>query len=313
LAVTYIINALTGTVRFNPNPNIFVADELHNEAFYRYNAFQAELRRRFSDGLYLNANYTFEKELTNGQGTGQTRVEALLDNATPSLEIARADYDQRHVFNMTTQYELPFGKGKRFFGGVGNWGERLWGGWQVNSIIRWATGAPITVTDARGTLNRAGRSARQTAVTTLTTGELRALSGLYVTPNGVFFFDPAILGRNPDGTLQAGRTGRGSEGFMQPTFTGQVFFNNLPGTTSALSRAIFDGPTVFNMDASILKNIHVRENMRVQIRGELYNVFNHTQFTPSSQFLDINSVNFGRITALAANPRIVQFGIRIEF
>jgi len=313
LAVTYVINALTGSVKFNANPNIFVADELHNDAFYRYNAVQAELRRRFSGGLYLNANYTFEKELTDGQGTGQTRVEAFLDNATPSLEISRADYDQRHVFNFTGQYELPFGKGKRFFGDVGNWGDRLLGGWQLNSLIRWSTGAPITVTDARGTLNRAGRSGRQTALTNLTTDQLRARSGLFVTPNGVFFFDPAILGRNPDGSLQPGRTGRGAEGFLQPLFDGQVFFLNNPGSTSPLSRAIFDGPTNFNLDASLLKNIRITESTRVQLRGELYNVFNHTQFTPSSQFLDISSVNFGRITALAANPRIVQFGIRIEF
>jgi hypothetical protein len=313
LAVTYIINALTGTVKFTPNPNIFVADELHNDAFYRYNAIQAELRRRFSGGLYLNANYTFEKELTDGQGTGQTRVEAFLDNATPSLEISRADYDQRHVFNLTGQYELPFGKGKRFLGGIGNWGDRLFGGWQVNSLIRWSTGAPITVTDARGTLNRAGRSGRQTALTNLTRDELRALSGLFVTPNGVFFFNPSILGRNPDGSLQAGRTGRGAEGFLQPLFTGQVFFLNNPGSTSPLSRAIFDGPTNFNLDASLLKNIRIMESSRLQLRAEFYNIFNHTQFTPNSQFLDISSTNFGRITALAANPRIIQFGVRLEF
>lgn len=313
LAVTYIINALTGTVKFTPNQNIFVADELHNEAWYRYNSIQAEFRRRFSGGLYLNANWTFEKELTNGQGTGQTRVEALLDNATPSLEVARADYDQRHVFNLTGQYEFPFGKGKRFFGGVGNWGDRLLGGWQLNSLIRWSTGAPITLVDPRGTLNRAGRSARQTAVTSLNTEQLRALTGVFVTPNGVFFLNPEVLGRNPDGSLKPGRTGRGADGFGTATFPGQVFFNNLPGTTSALQRALLDGPTNFNLDASLLKNIRVTENTRVQLRGELYNVFNHTQFTPSGQFLDINSTNFGRITALAANPRIVQFGIRIEF
>src|SRR5437879_6336875 len=214
---------------------------------------------------------------------------------------------------MTVQYELAFGKRKRFFGVVGNWRDRLWGGWQLNSIVRWGTGAPITVVDPRGTLNRAGRSARQTALTSLTRDQLRALTGVFITPNGVFFFNPSVLGRNPDGSLQAGRSGRGADGFGSAAFAGQVFFNNLPGTTSPLSRAIFDGPTNFNMDASLIKNIRVTESTRVQLRGELYNVFNHFQTTPSAQFLDINSVNFGRITALAANPRIVQFGIRIEF
>jgi hypothetical protein len=319
LAVTYVINALTGNVKFNPNPNIFVADVLNNGAFDRYNSLQVELRRRFAGGLYLNANYTFEKELTNGQGTGQTRVEALLDNAQPSLEVSRADYDQTQVFNLSAIYELPFGKGKRFLNS-GGWMNRLIGGWEMTSIIRWSTGAPITFTDARGTLNRAARSGRQTAVTSLTTDQLRALTGLFVTPNGVFFINPSALQRNPDGSLITPAVantvaGRGANG-VDPSigqFPGQVFFNDPAGTTSGLVRAVVNGPVVFGWDGSFLKNIRVTENTRVQIRAEFFNLLNHTTFTPSSQFLDINSTTFGRITSLATNPRIIQFGIRIEF
>jgi hypothetical protein len=319
LAVTYVINALIGNVKFNPNPNIFVADVLNNGAFDRYNSLQMELRRRFSGGLYLNANYTFEKELTNGQGTAQTRVEAILDNAQPNLEISRADFDQTQVFNVSAIYELPFGKGKRWLSGGGNWMERAIGGWEATSLIRWSTGAPITFTDARGTLNRAGRSGRQTPFTNLTADQLKALTGVFVTPNGVFFINPSALQRNADGSLVGtpvpGTTaGRGANG-VDPgvgAFSGQVLFNDPAGTTSGFPRAFVNGPPVFSWDGSLLKNIRVTETTRLQLRAEFFNLMNHTTFTPA-QFIDVNSSTFGRITSTAIANRVIQFGARFEF
>ncbi|HXI23092.1 MAG TPA: hypothetical protein VNG71_04385, partial [Pyrinomonadaceae bacterium] len=314
LAVQYIINAQTGTVKFNANPNIFVADSLYNGAFFKYHSLQAEVRRRFANGLWLNANYTFSKELTNGQGTAQGRVEAFLDNAQPQLEVSRADYDQAHVFNFTSIYELPFGKGKKFFGGSGNWLDRLVGGWEVTSIIRWSTGAPISLVDARGTLNRAARSGRQTAVTSLTKDQIKALSGVFRTANGIFFINPTVAGRNADGTLAAGQTGRLANGWST-SFAGQVFLNDNPGTTSGLERGFLNGPTTFNLDSSIIKNIKINESMRIQLRGEFFNVLNHTQFsTPAGgQFISINSSTAYSITSLSTAARISQFAIRFEF
>ena len=314
LAVTYIINALQGTVKFNPNPNIFVADELFNGAFFKYHSLQAEVRRRISNGLWLNANYTFSKELTNGQGTAQTRVEPFLDNANPALEVARADYDQAHVFNFSGIYELPFGKGKKFFGSSGNWLDRLVGGWQLTSIIRWGSGAPITLVDARGTLNRAARSGRQTAVTSLTKDQIKALTGVFRTANGIFFINPTVAGRNADGTLAAGQTGRLANGWAT-SFNGEVFFNDNPGTTSALERGFLNGPTFFNLDSSLIKNIKINERMNIQLRGEFFNVLNHTQFgTPNGgQFISINSSTAYGISSLVSSPRITQFAIRFSF
>lgn len=310
LAVTYVINALQGSVRFNANPSIFVADVINNNAYFKYNSLQVELRRRFSSGLWMNANYTFEKELTNGQGTAQTRVEALLDNLQPNLEKARADFDQTQVFNLSMTYDLPFGKGKRWLSG-GNWLDRLVGGWEVTSIARAGTGAPITIVDARGTLNRAGRSGRQTAQTNLTTAQIKALAGVYRTPNGIFFINPTAANRNADGSLSAGQTGRAANGFAT-TFAGQVFFNNDPGTTSGLPRGFLNGPRTFNLDSSLIKNIRITERMKLQLRGEFFNILNHTQFA-ANQLYNINATNFSQITALANNARIMQFGARFEF
>jgi len=317
LANSYITNGLTGTVVFQPNPNIQQARLLTNDASYNYNSLQTEIRHRFSHGLFVQANYTFAKILTNAGGTAQTRVDSILSIFAPELEYSRADYDQTHVFNLSSVYELPFGKGKAFLnqGGVI---DRIFGGFQLNNLIRWASGAPITIVDARGTFNRVAFSGRQTPLTSLNKDEIKKLIGIRKTKCGVFFIDPRVINFNLEtcnsATLPNPGTGRGAEGFGQPAFAGQVFFNNAPGQTGSLERAFINGPTIFNWDASITKNVPIRENLKVQVRLEAFNVINRANFFVS-QFgvLDINSTNFGRVSQLALGARVVQLVGRIEF
>lgn len=85
------------------------------------------------------------------------------------------------------------------------------------------------------------------------------------------------FGSNPP--TSAGTTaGVAALGFDQGTFPGQVFFNVPPGQTGNLERNFISGPTFFNWDASIIKNINVTERVRFQIRGEAFNVLNRANF-----------------------------------
>ncbi|HRH42401.1 MAG TPA: TonB-dependent receptor [Pyrinomonadaceae bacterium] len=318
LALFYIQNAVTGTVKFLPNPNTGVVDYLYNGARFRYNSMQVEFRRRFGQGLLLQANYTFAKNLTDSQGvqtnaTGDTqnRFDPLLDNFNPILEYSRALSDQNHKFNLIGAYELPFGKGKRFLnqGGIVN---QILGGFELSGVLQIGSGAPITFTDPRGTLNRAGRSNRQTALTSLTKQQLKDLVGVYRTPNGIFFVNPSALGRNPDGTLQTGRTGRGADGFGTAAFTGQVFFNNVPGSTSGLERAVVNGPAFTTLDLSLIKTFKIGERYSFKVEASAFNALNKTNFYLANQSLDINSTSFGRIT-VANTPRVIQLAGRFSF
>ncbi len=319
LATLYVTNGLAGTVRFLPNPNTGVADLLGNFGNSRYNSLQVEVRRRFSQGLQLQANYTFAKNLTNSQGAQtngvgdtQNRFDPQLDNLNPDLEFARAITDQTHKFNLNGVYELPFGQGKAFFnqGGLVN---TLLGGFAVSGIFQIGSGAPVTFTDARGTLNRAGRSNRQTALTNLTKQELKDLVGVFRTESGIFFINPTALGRDPQtGLLLAGRDGRGVSGnFDQAPFQGQVFFRNAPGQTSGLERTIVNGPTFYILDMSVIKRFAIGERYSFQIQGDAFNILNTTNFAVG-QSQDINSTNFGRIISAFA-PRIIQLSARFNF
>ncbi|MDQ5845748.1 MAG: hypothetical protein M3539_10695, partial [Acidobacteriota bacterium] len=304
---------------FLDNPVAGPVDIVQNTGTLRYNALQAEIRRRFSDGLYFQANYTFQKTLGNSSGgaitdnNDQTRFEPNLDNLNPGLEYGRLNYDQTHVFNLNTIYELPFGKGKRWLNS-GEWINRLFGGFQITSIVRASTGAPLNLTDpSRGTLNRSARTSRQTPQTSLTKDEIKDLIGIFDTPCGIFYINPSVVDINLSNCTG---TGRASRGFGTAPFQGQVFFNNNPGQSGGLERNFINGPFYLNWDAGLIKNIQITERVRFQIRGEAFNVLNRANLavsgTQQQSLFNINSSTFGRLTT-GFSPRVVQFAGRLEF
>ena len=301
LATTYVTTAVTGGVKFLANQNTGAVDLVGNGAVSYYNSLQVEFRRRISRGLAVLANYSFQKVLTNGVGTSQALFEPLLDNARPELEYSRADYDQNHIANFSAVYELPIGRGRQLGSGMNRVADALVGGWQLSPIVRMSSGAPITLTDARGTFNRVGRAGRQTPLTSLTIDQIKALVGVRVQAANVWFLDPAVTNT----------TGRAAEGFGTTPFAGQVFFNNGAGQTSGLQRAVFNGPKFANLDVALAKNFVLKESVKLQVRLEGFNTFNHANFF-LPQFQDIGSTNFGKITSTFGG-RIVQLGARLDF
>jgi hypothetical protein len=304
----------TPFIKLLNNPGTGVANLFTNGGFYRYNSLQVEVRRRLSQGLYLQGNYTFSKNLTNTVGTTQQLVEPFLDINNKQWDIQRADFDVTHVFNFNGIYAFPFGKGRKFLnqGGVV---DRVFGGWELSGILNWTSGPPITFVDTRGTLNRNGRSGRQTPNTGLSNDEIRNLVGHFegapgqygvpATQQGaIFYINPAVINV---------ATGRASEGFGQAGFSGQAFFNVNPGFTGNMARSVIDGPGVFNIDAAMLKNIPIKESMRIQLRIEAFNLLNNVNFQAASQFPSITSSTFGQITQTNGAARQIQFAARFEF
>jgi hypothetical protein len=292
----------TPRINFLTNNSTGVVDYFLNDGRYNYNSLQLEVRRRFTNGLYFQANYTFSKNMTDAIGTTQQLFEPYLDNNNKELDYQRADFDQTHVFNFNGIYQLPFGKGKRFLD-QGGFVDKIFGGFELSGLMQWTSGAPITFVDTRGTFNRTGRSARQTPNSTLSSAQIQALSGVFRAENGnIYFIDPSILNSN----------GQASAGYGSTNFANQVFFNVEPGTTGSVERAVIDGPSYFNVNMALLKNIRFTETMRVQLRMEVFNVFNTVNFVQNTQFANINSTTFGQITG-TFDPRQVQFAARFEF
>lgn len=277
----------TPFVNFLANPATGVTNVLLNGGSSYYNSLQIELRRRFSQGLYFQANYTFAKNLTNAIGTSQALFEPFLDINNQDLEYQRADFDVTHAFNFNGVYQLPFGRGRAFLnqGGIV---DKIFGGFELSGLVQISSGAPITFIDTRGTLNRGGRSGRQTPFSNLTNDEIRDLVGIFEANGRIYYLNPSVINAQ----------GQASQGFLgqtglntNATFDGQAFFNVAPGQTGNLGRALINGPRFVNINAALLKNINFTERVRVQLRAEAFNLFNTVNFFNNTQFANINSTD----------------------
>ena len=90
-------------------------------------------------------------------------------------------------------------------------------------------------------------------------------------------------------------------------FNTRAFAHNAPGTYGNSGRNIVFGPGLANVDFAVAKYFPITERVRLQFRGEFFNLFNHTNFNePNST---ITAATYGRITS-ALDPRILQFGLK---
>jgi len=109
-----------------------------------------------------------------------------------------------------------------------------------------------------------------------------------------------------------------SERTFARNFNTDAFKAPAKGTFGDAAKTNIRGPGINNWDLSLFKNFPIKEALRIQFRWELYNAFNHTQFSglDSSARFDAlgNQVNaqFGQFTSARA-ARIMQFGIRLTF
>ena len=93
-------------------------------------------------------------------------------------------------------------------------------------------------------------------------------------------------------------------------FNKAAFAQNPPGTFGTVGRNIMRGPGMAGVDFGLVKNFQLRERVRLQFRGEFFNLFNRVNLgNPNTSR---SSSLFGRITS-AGDPRILQLGLRYSF
>jgi len=289
---------------FLPNPGIYVADLIHNGGFSNYNSLQFDLRRRLRAGMIGQINYTFADTRSNSPGRSEVRFEPFLDNARPELNEGRSEFHVTHVMNANVIAELPFGEGKRWLNRGGVW-NLLGGGWQASSIVHWQSGAPISILAQRGTFNRTARSFAQTARTSLSMKELKKLVGVRKVDGNVYWIDPKVIDPNTGRAVGADTLAN------TPGFPGQVFFNPMAGEVGTLPILAFDGPPQFVVDLSASKRVKVWRSAGLQIRADLFNLFDTVNFYVADD--DINSTTFGRINDTTTGARLLQLVVKLDF
>lgn len=286
-----------------------------NTGYANYNALETKFQRRFSKGLSTLISYTWSKSIDvssgyfnveNGPGGGST-IQNYFD---PSTARGVSSYDIPHFVSWATVYELPVGKGKRWFrSGPASW---ILGNWQTNFIMQARSGAPFNLQVTGDFANLRGSAP--------------TAPGNYLRPN--LIADPFVAGpvaANSDPACQKTISQGGKAADQVRTIASWInpcAFGIPSGSFGSLGRNAFRGKAVFNTDLSLFKSFPIRENWQLQFRVETFNIFNIQNWdTPANANLTLNTnattlaTNVGRISNLAAgtNPRQIQFGLRLMF
>ena len=291
---------------FVTNPNAAFARVIGNFSYSKYNSLQIEIRRRFAAGLSFQGNYTLSHTLSDGTGNVQSTLETPRSLRNLRLDYQNADQDQRHRFVANVVYDLPFGTGRRFLGGIWMPARKALEGWTAGAIVTYQTSAPFYITSGRSSFNSFASGNNSAQLGSMTFEQFKAQLGVFRTPVGVFFINPINLNVVVNTTTGALTSARLKDGiFVQPAVG---TFGNFPQNS-------LYGPNFTQTDFSLSKRTYFSERGNVQFSMTVFNVFNHPNFVIGNQAFDATS--FGRITTTTgsgnAGERQISFLLGINW
>jgi hypothetical protein len=253
-----------------------------------YNGLQTTYEHQLSAGLYLLANYTWSKCMTD-QHTQAGQNQQYRAEWLPGFGIARdralCDADAAHSFHLAGTYDLPFGHGRAWMSNATKATDALLGGWIVNFIYGYQSGQPFTVTCPVAT------TSDFTCFANVVQGQ-----SLYAGPhNHTQWLNPAAFAQPPAATA-----------------IGQADFSPLGGGQQQAR-----GPAWNNLDSSVLKNFAITESVRFQFRVEAFNTTNTPPFAQPGQ-LNFTTSNFSNISSTKNSngnngARTLQFALKLFY
>ena len=254
-----------------------------------YHSLQATVTKRFAGGGTLLAAYTNAKLLSNTdtltswlEGGTSGGVGAIQDwnNLKGEKSLSSQDVSQRLVISYVL--DLPFGKGKRYFGGVSGVGSKLVSGWGVDGVTTFQRGFPVKIQYGQGNSLTALGVTNGNLRPNVVSGCHKDVSGSPVSKLSGWF--------NKSCFVAPPAWGFGNEARVDPTLRQQG---------------------INNFDFAVFKKTNITESANIEFRTEFFNIFNHPQFGPPNGTL--TSPNFGVVTSTINNPRLIQFALKFAF
>jgi hypothetical protein len=285
LSEVNVVNPATGV---RPYPNFGQVSWRGNKDNSSYQGFSAAVKRSFSRGFLLTANYMWSHEIDNGSdgsGDGDSLVPQTV--ACPECERASGIWDTRHVFNASGIYELPLGPNKPYLNQPGIL-RIVAGGWQLSSTALARTGFPVDVL--------VNRSSASVPDGNSSSPRPDLVPGVSLTPPG----------------------GKTIAQWINPA----AFAMPAAGAFGDAPRDIARGPGAWQIDVGAAKRIQLGESGWLEFRSEFFNIFNHPQYGLPQATSGIPG--FGSIIQTvntttpvspvgSGTPREMQFAVRIGF
>lgn len=107
-----------------------------------YHSLQAKGTRRYRNGFTGQVSYTWSKTIEEVTMLDSYSTD-LNDLTKTTGERRLTEFDIPHTIAVVSTYELPFGKGKRYFNNAGRAANAVFGGWNLNGQYVWRSGQPI--------------------------------------------------------------------------------------------------------------------------------------------------------------------------
>lgn len=291
----------SNTVRQNLRPYPYLArfNAYINEGSSIYHSLQLKGERRISQRLSFLSTYTFSKSIDDGSGIYNFSQPGGLDagqfpHSRRDLDRSISAFDRTHTFTATGTFTTP--------------GPRFLRGFQISPIFIARTGLPDTIT--QNTFNPAAVQQRPNLIT-----PNQSIYAGSLTPEGQAI--RYLLAPN-DPNFPLAPSG--------PFFTGAGATRALlvPSLFGTLGRNTIREPGEVNLDIAVAKRIYLTERVNIQLRGEAFNVLNHTNFNGPNTGLNVQADpaaptrarfepnTFGLITS-AKSARFLQLVFRFEF
>src|SRR5215475_6924832 len=243
-----------------------------SHGYNHYNGLITSWNRRFARGFSGMVNYTLSRNV--GTSGGSNEATTSENNYNFSSEYGTNSSDITHSLTAAAVWDIPF-KGARDGGGLA---KGLLGDWQVGASLNARSGLPLNVTISRPDV-------------------------LYRdTRTGLLYTSPVLDNGAPVTTAIPNIPGGGSSrGTQRPDLIPGVdpylhdangyylnpaaFATPLPGTYGNMPRNALRGPTFSQLDMSLTKRIPISGNHAIELRADIYNIFNRLNFANPSTVL----------------------------
>jgi len=274
----------------NPNPVFNSISAQYYDGYSNYNALQLRLVKRMSYGLSFQVNYAWSKSLDTGTGNGHGSGIDIYQNAyTPSANYGLSDFNSANTLVGQITYEVPFGHGRQFalHGPL----DQIAGGWRVSSLFQWHGGVPFTPVI---------QSSVAGGIDPGLTAAFNAGSTLYPEQVG----DPSVSSRS-----------------HAMWFNPAAFANPADGTFGNAHRNTLVGPSFANVNLSVAKEFPLHEQIALEIRADMFDVFNHINWANPDANVGYSSglladSTAGQVTTpinSGIDARIIQLGAHVRF
>jgi hypothetical protein len=248
-----------------------------------YQAMQIRFQKRAGHYISFEGNYTLSKETDNSSSGANAWVGNLGVDNPQVLDDLKAEHsiganDTTHRLTTAVIFDVPVGRNRWIGGNMGRVADGIVGGWSLQTFITLQSGQPLAI---------------QMSSPRLADGNQRPNVICSQLRTGISFKEAALTGQpylNADCFADPGDNIAGNA---------PRFFSNLRG------------PGIRNLDLSFSKEFSIREDMKLQVRAEMFNATNTPRFwIPATGW---GSEDFGTVTSTTGNFRKMQFGARFQF